>query len=71
MSRNNRTYKKWRAFTLVELIVSMTIFSFLMISLILTYTTISDANKRLEILRVVQEGTRDTTELLANEVGNF
>jgi len=62
--------RRTSGFTLVELLVSLGAFGLILVSLILTYSSISEANKRLEILRVVQENSRTATELLASEIRN-
>lgn len=55
-------------FTLIELIVSVTILSIIMLSVFIAYTDILQINKRLETLRTVQKNIRSATEQIASDV---
>lgn len=57
-----------RAFTLVEIIVSVAILAVVLISIFGAYSNIITINKRLEIMRSLQENTRDMTEAIANDI---
>ncbi len=57
---------KW--FTLIELIVSITILSVIFLSVFEIYGNILQVNKRLEIMRIVQENVRSITEQIATDV---
>lgn len=57
-----------RAFTLIELVVSITILSVILLSVFQVYSNILMINKRLEIMRVVQENVRNITERIATDV---
>lgn len=58
-------FKKNQGFTLIELIVSITILSIIMLSIFIIYSNIIDANKKLELSRILQENSRNITETLA------
>lgn len=60
--------KSVRAFTLVELVVSITILSVIMLSVFMIYSNILQINKRLEAMRMVQEDIRNITEQIASDV---
>ena len=63
-----RNGKNPSAFTLIELIVSITILSVIMLSVFMIYSNILQVNKRLEIMRTVQENIRNITEQIASDV---
>lgn len=56
------------AFTLIELIVSITILSVILLSVFEIYSNILQINKRLEVMRIVQENIRNITEQIAGDV---
>jgi len=56
------------AFTLIELIVSITILSVIMLSVFEIYSNILQINKRLEVMRTVQENVRNITEQIASDI---
>lgn len=60
--------KPSQAFTLIELIVSITILSVIFLSIFEIYGNILQVNKRLEIMRIVQENVRSITEQVATDV---
>jgi len=55
-------------FTLIELIVAITLLSIIMLSIFVIYTNILNINKRLELSRVLQENSRNIMESLATEI---
>jgi prepilin-type N-terminal cleavage/methylation domain-containing protein len=59
-----------RAFTLVEMIVSITILSLIMISLIAVYVITSDVALRSEINRAMQENLKTATEQISEDLRN-
>lgn len=61
-------HRRAHGFTLIELIVSMTIFAILMASIFMIYSNIVSANKRLELTRALQENVRIMTEAMATDV---
>lgn len=56
------------AFTLIELVVSVTILSVIMLSVFVIYSNLIQVNKRLEDMRIVQENIRNITEKIATDV---
>lgn len=60
--------KNRTAFTLIELVVSITILSVIMLSVFMIYSNLIQINKRLEALRIVQENIRNITEQIASDV---
>ncbi len=63
MKNNNK-----KAFTLIELIVSMSIFSMMMISVISIFSLVSDINAKMDVNRVMQENTKQAIEVIAEEI---
>lgn len=55
-------------FTLVELVVSITILSVILLSVFDIYSNILQINKRLEVMRIVQENVRNITEEIAADI---
>lgn len=55
-------------FTLIELVVSVTILSVIMLSVFMIYSNILQINKRLEVMRMVQEDIRNITEQIASDI---
>lgn len=66
---NRNKHISW--FTLIEMIISVTIISIIMLSIFEIYSNIILTNKRLELQRVLQENTKNITEWLASEVRNY
>jgi len=66
MKLNNN---KW--FTLVEMLVALTIFSFLVITLFEVYNQTVRINKRLEYVSVIQEDIRKVTRKLKSDFRNY
>lgn len=67
MRKKNKTIQiTW--FTLIELMVAITIFSIIMLSVFVIYKNIIDANKKLELTRTLQENSRNIIENLATEI---
>lgn len=60
--------KSRTAFTLIELVVSITILSVIMLSVFMIYSNLIQINKRLEVMRVVQENVRNITEQMATDI---
>lgn len=60
--------KNSHAFTLIELIVSVTILSVIMLSVFVIYSNLIQVNRRLEDMRIVQENIRNITEKIATDV---
>lgn len=63
-----RSSRAKNGFTLIELVVSVTILSIIMLSVFVVYSDLIQVNKRLEALRVVGENTRTVTEMIASDV---
>lgn len=59
-----------KGFTLVELMVSVTILSVIMLSVFVVYSQIIKTNKKLELSRILQENAKNITETLASEIRN-
>jgi prepilin-type N-terminal cleavage/methylation domain-containing protein len=57
-----------KAFTLIELILAITILSIIMLSIFVIYANIIESNKKLELSRILQENARNITETIAREV---
>jgi len=55
-------------FTLVELVVAITILSIIMLSVFVVYTNIITINNRLEVIRSLQQNARNATETIATDV---
>ncbi len=55
-------------FTLVELIIAMTIFSIMSIMTILIYFNVSETGRRLQISRELSETARQITERIAEDI---
>jgi len=67
-SRNQYGMTDFQAFTLIELIVSITILSVIMLSVFVIYSNFIQVNRRLEGMRIVQENIRNITEKIATDV---
>lgn len=57
-----------QGFTLIELIVSITIFSIVMVSVMSIFIFSSDMSGKIEINRVMQENTKNVVETLAEDI---
>lgn len=57
-------------FTLVELLIAITIFAIMSTMTILIYFNISETSRRLQISREISETARQITERLTNEIKN-
>ena len=57
-----------RAFTLVEILISMTIFSIIMISVMMIYVTATDISKKYDINREMRNNIKSVVEDIAEEV---
>lgn len=64
----NHSLASHRGFTLIELVVAITILSVIMLSVFTIYSNIIQINKRLEVMRVVQENVRNITEQMASDI---
>lgn len=57
-----------KGFTLIELILAITILSIIMLSIFVIYTNVIESNKKLELSRILQENARNITETIARDV---
>ncbi len=57
-----------KGFTLIEVVVAITIFSVIMVSVFEIYSRVLHANKRLEMSRELQENARLIIETIADDV---
>jgi prepilin-type N-terminal cleavage/methylation domain-containing protein len=57
-----------QAFTLIEVIVSITIFSIMMISIIWIYITSSDITMKSDINRMMQENLKNVSNTIAEDI---
>jgi len=55
-------------FTLIEMIVSVTILAIIMLSIFVIYRNIIFINKKLELDRIIQQNSRNIIESLATEI---
>ncbi len=55
-------------FTLIEMIVVMGIMSFMSVVILSVYTHITDVERKLEVVRLLQESAREVTERIAKDV---
>ncbi|MDD2515692.1 MAG: type II secretion system protein [Candidatus Gracilibacteria bacterium] len=60
--------KGYFGFTLIELIVSITILSIIMLTIFSIYSNVVQVSKKLELYRYLQQNIRSITELLANDI---
>lgn len=60
--------KNNKAFTLIELIIAITMLSIIMLSIFTIYFNIINANKKLELTRILQENSRNITENIAKDI---
>ena len=66
--RNKPYQTKQEAFTLIELVVSITILSVILLSVFMIYSNLIQVNRRLEVIRIVQENIRNVTEQMASDI---
>ena len=59
------------AFTLVEVLVSITIFSIIMISVMMIFASVTGVSAKIDINRSMQENTKNITELIAKDVIDY
>jgi len=62
--------KTREAFTLIELVVAVTILSIIMLSVFVIYSNLINVNRKLEQTRILQEQTRLINETIASDVRN-
>lgn len=60
---------KW--FTLIEVIVSITIFSLMMVSVIMIFAEVSKLNRKIEVNRAMQENLKKSIDHIAEDVRLF
>jgi prepilin-type N-terminal cleavage/methylation domain-containing protein len=60
--------KKNTAFTLVEVIVAITILSIIMISVLVVFISGSDVSAKIDIQRGMQENIKNIVETIAEDV---
>lgn len=63
-----KSQNKW--FTLIEIIISITILSVIMVSVFSIYWNLISINKKLEVSRAIQENTKSITESIATSIRN-
>jgi prepilin-type N-terminal cleavage/methylation domain-containing protein len=60
--------KNHLAFTLIEVIVAITIFSIILISVMSIYITSTDINLKTDITRALQQNVKSAVEVIAEDV---
>lgn len=65
----NKIIKSW--FTLIEIIVSITIFSIIMISVMMIYASASWVSYKIDLSRSMQENTKNIVESISNDIRNY
>lgn len=68
MYQKNYTFSNNNGFTLIELIVSITIFSIVMVSVMSIFIFSSDMSAKIEINRLMQENTKNVVETIAEDI---
>ena len=68
MKNYNTIIPNNKAFTLVEVLVSMTIFSIMIISIMSIYTISTDITMKSDINRILQENIKNVTNKIAEDV---
>ena len=63
-----KNYINKQAFTLIEILISMTIFAMIMISVMMIYITASDISKKYDINREMRNNIKSVVEDIAEEV---
>ena len=61
-------YHTSQAFTLIEILISMTIFSIIMVSVMMIYVTATDTSKKYDINREMRNNIKSVVEDIAEEV---
>jgi prepilin-type N-terminal cleavage/methylation domain-containing protein len=56
------------AFTLIEVIVAVTIFSIILISVMSVYITATDINLKTDITRALQQNIKSAVEVIAEDI---
>jgi type II secretory pathway pseudopilin PulG len=56
------------AFTLIELVVSMTIFSLIIVSIVLIYTSSINISHKIDISRIMQENIKNSISLITEDI---
>lgn len=64
--KNNNV--KYQGFTLVEIIIAMTIFSMIMVSVFSVFWVIVNLNNKLDISRAMQENIKNLTDIIAQDM---
>lgn len=64
--KNNILHKQ--AFTLVEILIAITIFSIIMVSILMIYVTATDISKKYDINREMRNNIKSVVENIAEEV---
>lgn len=62
-----KNIKKW-SFTLIEIIVSITILSIIMVSVMVVFINATDISRKSEINRVMQENVKNIVETISEDV---
>ncbi len=57
-----------KAFTLIEILVAITIFSIFMISMIMIYASSANTDRKIDINRTMQENTKNIIETIAEDI---
>lgn len=68
MKKNLEIYKSW--FTLVEVIVAVTIFSMIMISVLMIFANTNDLSMKIDVDRILQENTKNIIETISDDLKN-
>lgn len=64
----NININKFKWFTLIEIIVAITILSIIMVSVIMIFVEATDLSNKLDINRVIQENTKNIIETLSEDI---
>jgi prepilin-type N-terminal cleavage/methylation domain-containing protein len=62
-----KIYKK-NAFTLIEILVALTIFSIFMVSMIMIYASSANIDRKIDINRSMQENSKNIIETIAEDI---
>ncbi len=68
MIKINKSYKKLTAFTLIEVLVSITIFSIMMVSVMSIYIISTDITVKSDINRMMQVNLKNVTNTIAEDI---
>ena len=68
---NMKTINKNYAFTLVEVLVSITILSLILVSVFNVYISSTHINMKTDITRMLQQNTKSAVELIAEDVRKY